>query len=334
MAKYLFPVDKTSIATTSTYNPARIDPINGQVKPHYAWDIAPKTRGVAGDAIMAGLKGVVIHSKFEQSCGNFVTVQYEDGVYALFEHLMEKGLPAGIRFEQGASLGRMGTTGHSTGVHVHMALGTKLTPFGVIDKAEKGKYTINPNTIQWVLKKDWKPSAPANPKKTVEEVAAEIVKGTGGWGNNPERRRKLEAAGYNYEAVQNVVTVLISGHKPAPEPVKKPASIVAAEIVGGTGGWGNNPERRRKLEAAGYNYEEVQTLVNKILKGIQPAAPTVKAGSNVKLKLGARDYSGGRLAAFVYPRVHQVQSIDGDRVVVTFNNQVIAAMHLKDVTLA
>lgn len=48
--------------------------------------------------------------------------------------------------------------------------------------------------------------------------------------------------------------------------VKKSVEAVAKEIVAGKGGWGNGAERRKKLEAAGYNYEEVQRWVNALLR--------------------------------------------------------------------
>ena len=38
------------------------------------------------------------------------------------------------------------------------------------------------------------------------------------------------------------------------------------EIFKGTGGWGNEPERSKKLKAAGYDPEEVQKEVNKLFK--------------------------------------------------------------------
>lgn len=39
---------------------------------------------------------------------------------------------------------------------------------------------------------------------------------------------------------------------------------VAQEVISGK--WGNNPERKQKLTVAGYNYNEVQALVNKLVK--------------------------------------------------------------------
>lgn len=45
---------------------------------------------------------------------------------------------------------------------------------------------------------------------------------------------------------------------------KKSVSTVAKEVISGK--WGNNPERKKRLEEAGYNYYEVQKKVNELLK--------------------------------------------------------------------
>ena len=45
---------------------------------------------------------------------------------------------------------------------------------------------------------------------------------------------------------------------------KKTVAEVAKEVVSGK--WGNGADRKKKLEAAGYNYAEVQKEVNKLLK--------------------------------------------------------------------
>lgn len=47
---------------------------------------------------------------------------------------------------------------------------------------------------------------------------------------------------------------------PAPAPAKKSNEEIADEVMDGK--WGNYPERKEKLEAAGYNYSEVQAIVN------------------------------------------------------------------------
>lgn len=50
------------------------------------------------------------------------------------------------------------------------------------------------------------------PKKSAEEIAKEVIAGK--WGNNPERKAKLIAAGYDYDAVQKKVNELINANKP------------------------------------------------------------------------------------------------------------------------
>ena len=45
---------------------------------------------------------------------------------------------------------------------------------------------------------------------------------------------------------------------------KKTASVLAREVIAGK--WGNGAERKRRLEEAGYNYNEVQSIVNQLLR--------------------------------------------------------------------
>lgn len=64
-----------------------------------------------------------------------------------------------------------------------------------------------------------------------------------------------------------------------------------------------------------------------------PAAPQITAGSTVRLKAGAKTYTGGTLADFVYNRDHTVKDISGDRAVITYGGVVVAAVKLADLTL-
>lgn len=68
---------------------------------------------------------------------------------------------------------------------------------------------------------------------------------------------------------------------------------------------------------------------------IQQAAEggAIKAGSVVRLKKGAKTYTGGGLASFVYNRNHTVKEIRADRVVITCGGVVVAAVKLADLTL-
>lgn len=106
-----------------------------------------------------------------------------------------------------------------------------------------------------------KPSAPkpstTTAKKTVDEIAREVINGK--WGNGDERKKKLTSAGYNYNAVQKKVNELVSATK------KKSITEIAKEVIRGK--WGNGSARKSRLEKAGYNYNAVQKKVNELLYG-------------------------------------------------------------------
>ena len=92
-------------------------------------------------------------------------------------------------------------------------------------------------------------------KKSLEEVAKEVLQGK--WGNGDERKKKLKAAGYNYEKVQAKVNEL-------KKPAKKTIEQIAKEVIQGK--WGNGEERKNKLIKAGYDPYAVQKKVNQLLK--------------------------------------------------------------------
>lgn len=82
-----------------------------------------------------------------------------------------------------------------------------------------------------------------------------------------------------------------------------------------------------KLKAAGYSDAFITTGSG------GTAAASVKVGSKVRLKQGAKTYDGKSLASFVYNRDHIVKEIGGDRVVITYGGVVVAAVKLSDLTL-
>lgn len=80
-----------------------------------------------------------------------------------------------------------------------------------------------------------------------------------------------------------------------------------------------------KLKKAGYSDDFITTGSG--------AAASIKEGSKVRLKQGAKTYDGKSLASFVYSRDHVVKEIKGDRVVITYGGVVVAAVKLSDLTL-
>lgn len=94
---------------------------------------------------------------------------------------------------------------------------------------------------------------PAPEKKTVEQLADEVLAGK--WGNGIERKNRLTAAGYDYNAVQKRVNEKL---------YKKTVDEIANEVIRGE--WGNGDERKERLTNAGYDYSEVQKRVNEKLE--------------------------------------------------------------------
>lgn len=88
-----------------------------------------------------------------------------------------------------------------------------------------------------------------------------------------------------------------------------------------------------KLKAAGFN----AFITNKGGKGVasepEPVKKEVKVGCTVKVNKGAKTFTGGSLASFVYERNHQVKEVNVDRVVITYEGTVIAAVRKSDLTV-
>ena len=83
-----------------------------------------------------------------------------------------------------------------------------------------------------------------------------------------------------------------------------------------------------KLRKAGYdNY--ITTKGGEAVNS-STAADAIKAGSSVKVRRGAKTYTGAGLAPFVYTRVHKVSQISGDRAVITYNGVIVAAVKVSD----
>lgn len=115
------------------------------------------------------------------------------------------------------------------------------------------------------------PVEPAEPEKpttkpTVDELAKQVLDRK--WGNGTERKKRLEAAGYDYQAVQRRVNELVAEAAAGAAPVTPPTyeELTAAEIEALAyavirGDYGNGTTRKRKL---GDKYEAVQRRVNEI----------------------------------------------------------------------
>ena len=109
---------------------------------------------------------------------------------------------------------------------------------------------------------------PAPTKKSVDEIAQEVIRGD--WGNGSDRRARLESAGYDYDAVQDRVNEILEG---TPSTPKKSIDELAQEVI--RGDWGNGSDRRKALESAGYDYDAVQNRVNELSEGSKPQLKSI-----------------------------------------------------------
>lgn len=105
-----------------------------------------------------------------------------------------------------------------------------------------------------------KPAASTAAKKTVAQLADEVIAGK--WGSGAERQQKLSAAGYDYSAVQAAVNEKLGAG--TAKKASKSIETIAREVIEGK--WGNGADRKKRLQAAGYDYAAVQKKVNQLLK--------------------------------------------------------------------
>lgn len=109
---YYWPVGSTYI--TSAFGD-RVHPIFGTVKFHAGVDVAAG----AGSPIGAAQAGTVGIAEYSSSYGNYVVVYHADGNSTLYAHMSSMAVSAGQYVSRGQTLGYVGSTGWSTGPHLH-----------------------------------------------------------------------------------------------------------------------------------------------------------------------------------------------------------------------
>jgi murein DD-endopeptidase MepM/ murein hydrolase activator NlpD len=96
----------------------RISPYTGGREMHKGLDIA----GRMGTPIFAAADGEVLYATQKRSLGNAVKLRHGYGVETVYGHMQEVLVKPGEVVKRGQQIGLMGTTGRSTGPHVHYAV--------------------------------------------------------------------------------------------------------------------------------------------------------------------------------------------------------------------
>jgi murein DD-endopeptidase MepM/ murein hydrolase activator NlpD len=78
----------------------------------------------SGTPIKAAKSGVVIISGYGSSYGNYVVIAHGDGTRTLYAHQSSRAVSAGDSVSQGQTIGYVGSTGSSTGNHLHFEIWT------------------------------------------------------------------------------------------------------------------------------------------------------------------------------------------------------------------
>ena len=122
---FLWPV--ASYVYVSSRFGLRVHPITGKTKSHTGIDIASNQ----GTAVYASDGGSVTLAGWNGGYGNCIMIDHGNGYVTLYGHLSSISVSVGQTVSQGATIGAVGSTGNSTGPHLHFEVlknGTRIDP--------------------------------------------------------------------------------------------------------------------------------------------------------------------------------------------------------------
>lgn len=104
---------------TSNFNLKRRHPITGKITPHWGTDFGNAT----DNTIVAAQSGKVrVASHSNTGFGNYVVITHSNGWETVYAHLKSIAVKTGQSVAKGQYIGVKGTTGNSTGIHLHFEL--------------------------------------------------------------------------------------------------------------------------------------------------------------------------------------------------------------------
>lgn len=194
------PLNSEKVSITSNYGNREYYYQGKLVKDfHNGIDLVPKPCN--NNEILAFADGIVtavqkIGKQYGTGC--YVRLKHDNGFYTLYYHLKSNSIVVnkGDKVKKCQKLGIIGTTGISTGVHLHFQ----------IDKGTSNK-SINPYDYLF-NDKSFINNTDDLSKYTDEELAKMVVRGD--FGNGQERKNKL---GERYSKVQSIVNEIIYDKK-------------------------------------------------------------------------------------------------------------------------
>ena len=115
----------------SSYYGNRLDPFNGKKTFHYGLDFA----GKKDSEIFAVAEGIVVWTGTRSGYGKMIDIDHGNGYTTRYAHAKELIVKVGERVQKGTAIAIMGSTGRSTGPHVHFEIlqdGKTLNPYNFV----------------------------------------------------------------------------------------------------------------------------------------------------------------------------------------------------------
>ena len=112
---------------TSHFSPRRKNPVSGVYKRHTGTDIGASY----GASIVAANSGTVTLAGWNSGYGNCVIIDHGGGKATLYAHMSSYSVSSGQHVQKGQQIGKVGSTGNSTGPHLHFEVlinGTAVDP--------------------------------------------------------------------------------------------------------------------------------------------------------------------------------------------------------------
>ena len=119
---------------TSSYYGMRTDPFSGKLEMHKGMDFA----GREGSEIVSASSGVIIWASTRYGYGNLVEINHGNGYITRYGHNAKILVKVGDVVEKGQAISLMGSTGRSTGPHVHLEVllnGRQVDPLPFIQSS-------------------------------------------------------------------------------------------------------------------------------------------------------------------------------------------------------
>ena len=109
----------------------RVHPVTGEWKMHKGVDLVASK----GTPIYASRSGYVTIATYHSTAGNYVTINHQDGYSSIYMHMTHDVVSVGEYVKAGELIGYVGSTGRSTGPHLHFGItynGTYVNPMNYI----------------------------------------------------------------------------------------------------------------------------------------------------------------------------------------------------------